>query len=173
MDSEERKEIAPTNASKATMSIPKDMMQAMSAAIQAMMEPVMRNMAEILERTNRAMEQISAAQTAQSSRMEALEKQIRLQTPITAKQAQYISAAIRAKARELLDKRGLSGNAWAVKKLGNAIRRDVLARYGTGSLREIPKYEYQVAMNQIAIWMDALTIRDIAKEAREKEEAAP
>ena len=52
-------------------------------------------------------------------------------------------------------------------KLGNAIRKDVLARYGIAGLREIPRHEYQVAMNQIGMWSNALTLRDIAREARE------
>ena len=37
-------------------------------------------------------------------------------------------------------------------------------------LREIPRHEYQVAMNQINIWNNALVIRDIVKEARERTE---
>ena len=117
------------------------------------------------EGTRRSLAEIIALIHSEWS--EALEKQIRLQTPITAKQAQFLNDAIRAKARELLDKRGLADNKKAVTRLGNCIRKDVLARYGIAGLREIPRHEYQVAMSQISMWSNALTLRDIAREARE------
>ncbi len=143
---------------------------ALSAAVTEIVRPIMENMGKMMERVLQSMEQNAQAQTVISNRMEALEKQIRLQTPITAKQAQYLNDAIRNKARELLDKRELAGDKWAVTKLGNAIRRDVLARYGVAGMREIPRHEYQVAMNQIGMWSNALVIRDVVKEARERAE---
>ncbi|MCI6373825.1 MAG: hypothetical protein MR821_00840 [Clostridiales bacterium] len=79
--------------------------------------------------------------------------------------------AIRARARELLDKRGID-EAAATKKLGNAIRKAVLARYGISGLREIPRHEYSVVISQIGGWSDMLTVRDIAKEARGRMDAA-
>ena len=141
-----------------------------SAAITEIMRPVIQSMGKLLQQNAEALERLAASQAVQNNRLEALEKQIRLQTPITTKQAQYLSDAIRSRARELLDKRDLSGDKWAVTKLGNAIRKDVLARYGVAGMREIPRHEYQVAMNQIGMWSNALVIRDVAKEAREREE---
>ena len=141
-----------------------------SAAITEIMRPVIQSMGKLLQQNAEALERLAASQAVQNNRLEALEKQIRLQTPVTAKQAQYMNDAIRTKARELLDKRELSGDKWAVTKLGNAIRKDVLARYGVAGLREIPRHEYQVAMNQIGIWGNALVIRDVVKEARKREE---
>jgi hypothetical protein len=132
----------------------------------------MQAMGKMLEKNVEAIDRLSAAQTIQNDRLEALEKQIRLQTPVTAKQAQFLNDAIRAKARELLDKRGLANNKKAVTRLGNCIRKDVLARYGIAGLREIPRHEYQVAMSQISMWSNALTLRDIAKEAREYAQVA-
>ena len=61
-------------------------------------------------------------------------------------------------------------DAAAVKKLGNAIRRGVLVRYGVGALHDIPRHEYPVAIHLIELWNDALAIRDCAKEARGKHE---
>ena len=148
------------------LSIPEQ--NALSSAITEIMRPVIQSMGKLLQQNAEALERLAASQAVQNNRLEALEKQIRLQTPITAKQAQYLNDAIRTKARELLDKRELSGDKWAVTKLGNAIRKDVLARYGVAGLREIPKHEYQVAMNQIGMWSNALVIRDVAKEARER-----
>ena len=77
--------------------------------------------------------------------------------------------AIRQRARMLLDKKGIYDKK-ATTKLGNAIRKAVLSRYGISNLREIPKHEYNVAMSQIEIWSDVLTVRDIAKEAKERAE---
>lgn len=143
-----------------------------SAAITEIMRPVIQSMGKLLQQNAEALERLAASQAVQNNRLEALEKQIRLQTPVTAKQAQYMNDAIRNHARELLDKRELSGDKWAVTKLGNAIRKDVLARYGVAGLREIPRHEYQVAMNQIGMWSNALVIRDVAREARERNENA-
>ena len=143
---------------------------ALSAAMTEIMRPMMQAIGKMLEKNVEAMERLAATQTIQNDRLETLEKQIRLQTPITTKQAQYLNDAIRGKARELLDKRGLADDKKAVTKLGNAIRKDVLARYGIAGLREIPRHEYNVAMNQIDMWSKALTIMDIVREARGREE---
>lgn len=140
--------------------------------ITEVMRPFMQAMGKMLEKNVEAIDRLSAAQTIQNDRLEALEKQIRLQTPVTTKQAQFLNDAIRAKARELLDKRGLADNKKAVTRLGNCIRKDVLARYGIAGLREIPRHEYQVAMSQIGMWSNALTLRDIVREAREYVQAA-
>jgi len=101
--------------------------------------------------------------------MEALEKQVRLQTPVTDRQARYIADAAREKARELLDKKGVDDKK-AVTKLAGAIKKAVMARYGIGSLREVPRCEYTVAMSQIETWNSALTVLEIVKEARARAE---
>ena len=135
--------------------------------IAELIRPVMQTIGKMLENNTAALEQLSAAQTVQNDRLEALEKQIRLQTPVTGKQVTYLNDAIRAKARLLLDKWEIDDKK-AVTKLGNAIRKAVLSRYGIANLREIPKHEYNVAMTQIDIWNDALTVRDIVKDARNR-----
>lgn len=144
---------------------------ALGAVIAEMMSPVMQTIVKMLEHNTEAMDRLSATQTIQNDRMEALERQIRLQTPVTSKQVSYLNDAIRARARELLDKRGIEDGK-ATTKLGNAIRKAVLARYGIASLREIPKHEYGVAMSLIGMWSDSLTVRDVVKEARERAEVS-
>lgn len=133
--------------------------------ITEMMRPVMQTIGKMLENNTAALEQLSAAQSVQNDRLEALEKQIRLQTKVDGKQVSYLNDAIKHKARELLDKRGIDDSK-ATVKLGNAIRKAVLKRYGISTLREVPKHEYNVALNQIDMWSDMLTVRDVAKEAR-------
>ena len=112
-----------------------------------------------------------SAQTVQNERMAALEKQIRLQTPVTNKQVAYLNDAIRARARVLLNEESVRDGR-ATTKLGNAIRKAVLMRYGISSLREVPRHEYNVALNQIGLWNDALTVWDVGKEAKDRAEAS-
>lgn len=138
--------------------------------IAEMMRPVMQTIGKMLENNTAALEQLSMAQTVQNDRLEALEKQIRLQTPISSKQANYLNDAIRARARELLDKRGVDDKK-ATVKLGNILRKAVLSRYGLSGIREIPRHEYSVAMQQIAMWSDALAVRDAIREVRQRTEA--
>ena len=144
--------------------------QALPAIIQQMMGPIVETMSKLLEHNAPALEQRAGAQKVQNDRLEALEKQIRLNTLVTPQQVRYMNDAIRARARELLFKREIE-DMRAVKKLGNAIRKSVLARYGVSALHEIPKHEYAVAMSQIGMWSDALLVRDCVREARARYEA--
>ena len=146
--------------------------QIVSVVVRDMMAPVMESIGKMLEHNTQAMEQIAAAQQITSDRIASLEKRVRLQTPMSKSQENCINGAIRARARELLDHRGFSEDKKAVTKLCGIIRKSVLARYGVGSLREAPAYDYDTAMKQVAMWNDRLAIRDVEKEARSREEAA-
>lgn len=131
--------------------------------------PVMKTIGKLLENNTAALEQLSSAQSVQNDRLEALEKQIRLQTLVTSKQVYYLNDAIRMRARELLDKRSV-GDKKAITKLGNLIRKSVLARYGVSSLRDVPKHEYNVALSQIGMWNDILSVRTVAAQFRNNAE---
>lgn len=131
--------------------------------------PVMKTIGKLLENNTAALEQLSSAQSVQNDRLEALEKQIRLQTLVTSKQVYYLNDAIRMRARELLDKRSVSDKK-AITKLGNLIRKSVLARYGVSSLRDVPKHEYNVALSQISMWNDILSVRTVAAQFRNNAE---
>lgn len=131
--------------------------------------PVMKTIGKLLENNTAALEQLSSAQSVQNDRLEALEKQIRLQTLVTSKQVYYLNDAIRMRARELLDKRSVSDNK-AITKLGNLIRKSVLARYGVSSLRDVPKHEYNVALSQIGMWNDIFSVRTVAAQFRNNAE---
>lgn len=143
-----------------------------SAVVREMMAPIFQSIGKMLEHNAQAMEQIAAAQQLTSDRIEALEKQVRLNTPMSAKQAQYINEAIKRRARELLDKRGYADDKKAVTKIGNAIRKSVLSRHGVSGIREIPRHLYDVCFSQIDMWNDMLTIKDVTKEARLRAEHA-
>lgn len=146
--------------------------ETIGAIVQQMLRPVMESIGAMLEHNTRAMEQIAAAQQSTSERIACLEKRVRLQTPMSKAQEKCINDAIRARARELLEKRGYADDRKAVTKLCGMIRKSVLARYGVGSLREAPAYDYDTALKQAAMWKDMMCIRDVEKEARERAETA-
>lgn len=146
-----------------------DQAQVLPALIRQMMGPLVETLGKMLEHNAEALEQLAGAQKVQNDRLEALEKQIRLNTLVTPQQVRFLNDAIRTRARELLYKRDIE-DAKAAKKMGNAIRKSVLSRYGVSALHEIPKHEYSVAMSQISMWSDALVIRDCVREARKNAE---
>lgn len=145
--------------------------QMIPAIIKQMMGPLVEAMGKMLENNTQALNQLAAAQQVQADRLEALEKQIRLNTLVTAQQVKYMNDAIRRRAYELLDKRGISERK-AITKLGSSIRKALLAYYGVGALHDIPKHEYSVSINLIRLWNDMLCVRAIVKEARERAEEA-
>lgn len=146
-----------------------EQVKALPALIERMMAPVMQTMAQMIAQNTEALNQVARTQQVQADRMEALEKQIRLNTPVTPQQAKYLGEEIKARARELLTKHGAE-DAKSVRKLGGHIRKAVLTRYGIGSLAELPKCEYTVAMSQIGMWNEMLTVRDCAREAKRRAE---
>ena len=72
---------------------------ALNSIITEILRPVLEPIGEMLKNSTAALEQLSAAQSIQNDRLEALEKQIRLQTPVNSKQVKYLNDAIRARAR--------------------------------------------------------------------------
>lgn len=139
----------------------------LGSVITQLMQPVMQTIGKMLENNTAALEQLSAAQSIQNDRLEALEKQIRLQTKVDGKQVSYLNDAIRRKSRAMLSEWEIDDGK-AVRQLGNRIRKAVLARYGISTLRDVPKHEYNVAMQQVEMWNDVFDVSDIVKEARER-----
>ena len=152
-------------------SLSAEQMQAVALAVRELVTPIMRDIGKLLNNNTQAMEQIAAAQQMTNERMNDLEKQLRLNMPMTSRQAQFLNEAVRDKAREVLDKYGFADDKKAVTRLGNAIRKRLLARYGVSGVRDIPRCEYTVAMNQIAGWIDAMAVRDVLKEAKKRADA--
>lgn len=148
----------------------KDDMAIITGIVQQMMGPVIKSMGEILERNNQAMERIAATQQMMSTRISDLEKQVRLKTPMSKAQENYINTAIREKARALLEERGCVDDRKAVTKLGSMIRKCVLERYGVNSLREAPAYDYETALELVKYWDDIQAVKAIAGEAKERAE---
>lgn len=142
----------------------------LAVAIREIVGPVMAQVADILRRNNEAMERLAAQQQVMTARIADLEKQVRLKTPLSKSQEKCVNDAIRARARELMEGKGYGGDGKAVTKIAAAIRKSVLARYGVGSLREAPAYDYEVCMESAKRWCDLVVIRDVVKEARARAE---
>jgi len=149
-----------------------EQMQFVSAIMQQMMAPVMENMVKMLERNNQAMERIAATQQMMTTRISDLEKQVRLKTPLSRAQENYVNNAVRARARELLESKGHADDKKAVTKLGGMIRKSILERYGVTSLREAPAYDYETMLDHVNYWNTPALVREVAKEAQKREEMA-
>lgn len=113
----------------------------MQAALGQMGE-IMRGMADMLRATN--------------ERMASLEREVRLLTKVTPAQANAINEAIRQRAAELCESYHAQG---CEKATANAIRRAVRLTTGTNSVRELPRCEYGVAMEQVRMWDDRKTMK--------------
>lgn len=153
---------------KALSTVTPEQAQVLPALIQQMMGPLVEAMGKLLENNTAALNQLSAAQQVQNDRLEALERQIRLNTPVTRQQVRYLSGAVKEHAIGLLDKSSVS-DAKATRKLVGIIKKDVLSDYGITAFEEIPKHEYTVAMHNIKTWNNMRIVRDIVKEARARE----
>lgn len=142
-----------------------DEVQIVAAVVRQIMAPVMESIGAILERNSQAMERIAASQQMMSARISELEKQVRLKTPMSRTQENYVNGAVRAKARELLEARGFVDDRKAVTQLGGMIRKSVLQRYGVSTLREAPAYDYETVLDQVRFWNDLPAIREVIREA--------
>ncbi len=117
-------------------------------------------------------EKMAADYHLMSQRMTELEKQVRLQKPLSKSQENYINAAIRRRARELLEEKGITEDRKAATALSGVIRKAILSRYGVGSLREAPAYDYETALEEAQSWMDYVELKKIIREARARAEGS-
>ena len=145
---------------------------ALAQLMDTMLRPILSSVAELLKNNTEAIQYLAAQQKVQTDRMEALERQIRLNTLVTPTQSRYLNNAIRKRSKDILSKKGCDEDKKAVTKLSAAIRKAVLSRYGIASLSEIPKHEYSVAMQQIDTWNDVITVMTVAREAKGRSQQA-
>lgn len=166
---ENTREIAPVQAPAGNSEI---MVQAVNLAIREVVMPFMASLSEMMKNNTEALQYLAAQQKVQTDRMEALEKQIRLNTLVTPTQAKYLSDAIRKRAKEILSKKNLEADRKATTKLSGVIRKAVLSRYGVSGIHDIPKHEYTIAMQQIETWNDIPAVMEITRDARKRASAA-
>lgn len=114
--------------------------------------------ANALEQMAQIMRGMSDMMRATNERMAALEHQVRLLTKVTPAQATQLGKSITERAEQLCTTYRLAG---AERKIASCIRRDVRLNAGISAMRELPKCEYQVTMQRIALWDDYKVIKTI------------
>ena len=159
---EEKKTVAPTAGDVSTALV--------AGVIDQLMRPLLESMGKLLKDNTEAMEHIAASQDVIRNRMEALEKQVRLQTPVTDRQARYLADAARNRAKELLGKEYLQATK-AITRLTGIIKKAVILRGGLESLRDVPRCEYEVFLKQIETWNKPMEVFEIMEKARDELEA--
>ncbi len=117
---------------------------------------------------------VAESQRILNVRVEKLEKQNALAAHVTAAQAGEIGKAIQCRAEELCADYGLAKTLeWdeglyrskAREPIARAIRKAVKLAAGVNSLRELPKCEYSVTLEQIALWEDYRAIAAVKARA--------
>lgn len=110
------------------------------------MAEMMATMAAMLQATTESMEQ--------------LRRQVRLLEKVTPAQASAVNKAIRERATEICalylirDDRG-------EKLAAAAIRKAVKLQFGAGAVKEIPRCDYEIALEAVRKWDDYKTMKDI------------
>lgn len=130
--------------------------------VREMMMPIIEPLCMMLKQNTEALERISATLNLQGKQIEALERQVRMNTPVTSVQAKYLNNAVREKAIESLARFDRTDKN-ARDALARRIRRDILVRGGISCMREVPKCEYDVVLKQIETWSNAVAIREIIR----------
>lgn len=126
--------------------------QAMAATVRAMQDI----QAELMR--------VSAEFANMNREMTELRRAVRTLTKITPAQIKSLNDRIRARAAVLCADYGLAGHEKAV---ANAIRRAVKMTTGIQSMRELPRDEYSVALDQIEMWDDYKTMKGIQSRMQE------
>ena len=104
-----------------------------------------------IDQIAQAMQSLANMVRTTNERMAALEQSVRLLTKVTPAQAGAINAAIRDRARELCAAYRATG---CEKMAGNAIRRELRLTMGVQSVRDVPRCEYNVALQTVRLWDD-------------------
>lgn len=128
-----------------------DMMTVVPAELPQQIAQMPPDVAAAFARMAEATAAMMRMMQATNERMSRMEKEIRLLTKVTPAQASQINGAIRMRAAELCKIYRIVGQE---KPVASAIRRAVKLSTGAGSVREIPRCEYQVVLGQVNMWDD-------------------
>lgn len=115
------------------------------------MAEMMANMAAMLKATTESMEQ--------------LRRQVRLLEKVTPAQATSINRAIRDRATEICTIYMVRGDQ-GEKLAAAAIRKAVKLQFGAGSVKEVPRCDYEIALEQVRKWDDYKAMKAIREKAR-------
>ena len=123
--------------------------------------PIIEQVARMMAQTEQLMQGMANVMTAMNQRMEKLERQMELITPITGPQEKAIGEQIKQRAGELREQYGLDSKA--LPAISKAIRKDLKLAGGVRAIRELPRVEYPVYIERIALWDDYAVMRAIKK----------
>ena len=115
------------------------------------MAEMMANMAAMLKATTESMEQ--------------LRRQVRLLEKVTPAQATSINRAIRDRATEICTIYMVRGDQ-GEKLAAAAIRKAVKLQFGAGSVKEVPRCDYEIALEQVRTWDDYKAMKAIREKAK-------
>lgn len=124
--------------------------------------------ADLAELTRRTLDMLSAMGEmlrATNDRMTALEREMRRLQKVTPAQASAINAAIRARASELCRVHRCAGQE---KKAAAAIRKGLRLTTGVNGVRELPRADYQMAMDCVKMWDDYGVMKGLRMDASAK-----
>lgn len=124
--------------------------QATAVEIKRMAE-MMATMAAMLQATTESMEQ--------------LRRQVRLLEKVTPAQATEINRAIRGRATEICAIYLIRDDR-AEKLAAAAIRKAVKLQFGAGAVKEIPRCDFEIALEQVQGWDDYKTMKEIKGRAK-------
>lgn len=107
------------------------------------------------------------AQQLTNERIDALEKQMRYNTPVTPVQVKYIKAEIKERSAAILEEKSISKRG--ARDMSAAIKKELLKEFGVSCVNEIPKCDYRLAMDWIGAWMNPKVVRAIRSKWEEEE----
>lgn len=107
--------------------------------------------------------QVQTILQVQSGQISRLEEMLREMVTLTTAQEGTIKRAALARAKELCAKYGMD-NALQ-RKVASAIRADITKPSGVRAVRDIPRSEYKIALEQTETWEKAGLLRRMAREA--------
>lgn len=104
-----------------------------------------------LTATRKAMQDMAMLLRSMGEEISDLRRQVRLLEKVTPSQASAINRAIRERAALLCqDYRAPGGE----KAVGAAIRKAIRVTFGASTVRELPRCDFEVALDQVRIWDD-------------------
>lgn len=127
--------------------------------------PVGEDLAPVLVAVNQlaqAMQSMGDMMRMTGERMSAMERELKLLTPVTGVQKGAIHTAIRERAAELCESYHAAG---CEKSVCAAIRRELRLQFGINNISSLPRCEYQVAMQSVALWDDYKAMKGIKAKA--------
>ena len=111
------------------------------------------------------MQSMANALAAMNQKVGQLERQLRQLTPITGAQEKALGDKIKFRAQQLQKSYKLP--VQAVSLIAQAIRKDIKLEGGVRAIRELPRVEYAVYVDRIALWDDYAAMKAIKRTSKE------